>query len=286
VEYPEENSLNIYTDGSMLATPRRGGGGILFVLVDRDGNEEHREEVLPSYANATQNQMELEAPNQGLKMATGRHPPFDPSRYRKIVIKTDATYVANNFGTAVSVWSKNGWKTKQGKPVDNAKQWKELVRLAVLAGKQGKPARVVWVPGKKSPTTKVVDKLAKRSAENASKQQLTPSETRRKKTDQPIEIGSVGMEGQLMTIHIFKSEYQPLHRLTKYSYSVVSKASPYYRRASVIYSELHHLRRRTHRVRVNHDSDDPRITKEFGEVKKPSEKHAHLAQRATRRCAR
>ena len=52
--------------------------------------------MLPGYVGATQNQMELEAPIQGLKLATGRHPPFDPSRYRRIVIKTDATYVAEN----------------------------------------------------------------------------------------------------------------------------------------------------------------------------------------------
>lgn len=199
MEYPEENALNIYTDGSMLPGPRRGGGGILFVLVDDEGNEEQREEVLRGYANATQNQMELEAPIQALKMVIGRHPPFDPSRYGKIVIKTDAMHVAENFGTAVSVWSRNGWTTRDGKPVDNGPQWKELVRLAVLSGKQGKRVWVVRVPGKKSPRTKAVDKLAKTSARGASQRQLKPAEVRRKKTDQRIEIGAVGMHGHVMT---------------------------------------------------------------------------------------
>ena len=74
------------------------------------------------------------------------------------------------------------------------------------------------------------------------------------------------MEGQLMTIAIFKSEIQPLHRLSKYWYTVESKRSPYYKRASVIWSELHHVRRRTYRVRVNEDTGNPRILKEFGEV--------------------
>jgi hypothetical protein len=59
------------------------------------------------------------------------------------------------------------------------------------------------------------------------------------------------MDGQLMTIHIFKSEYQPLHRLSKYWYSVVSKTSPYHGRASIIYCELHHLRRRTYLVEAD-----------------------------------
>lgn len=270
MEYPEENALNIYTDGSMLSAPRRAGGGILFVLVDSDGNEFTYEEMLPAYADTTQNQMELEAPIQGLKLATGRRPPFDPSRYRKIVVKTDATYVANNFPTAISFWSKNGWKTRESKPVDNAKQWKELVRLAVLSGRQGKPVRIVRVPGKKSPATKQVDKIAKRSADQPGvlrRGPLVPGETRRKRTSQPLtEIGTVRMERQEMVIHIFKTQTQPIHKLTKYWYSVVSEDSPYCGRASVIYSELNHFRRRTYRVRVNDDTLDPRIVEDLGEV--------------------
>jgi hypothetical protein len=199
-------------------------------------------------------------------MATGRRPPFETWRYRKIVVKTDATYVAENFGTALTTWSRKGWTTRDGKPVDNAKQWKELIRLVTLSSRQGKPVSIVRVPGKRSPRTKAVDKLAKRSAKDASTSQLTPSEVRRKRTDRPIEIGSVKMEGQLMTIHIFKSEYQPMHGVSKYWYSVESKSSPYYKRASVIYSELHHLRRRAYRVRVNQDTGNPRIVREFGEV--------------------
>jgi ribonuclease HI len=266
MEYPDEDGLNIYTDGSMLPAPRRGGAGLLFIVLNEQGEEERREEVLTGYVGATQNQMELEAVIQGLKMATGRHPPFDPAGYRKIIVKTDATYVADNVGTALTIWSRNGWTTKDGKPVDNAKQWKELIRLSALSAKQGKRVDIVRIPGKKSPRTRAVDKLAKRSAQSPSGRQLTPSEVRRKRTERPIAIGSVKMEGQLMTIHIFKSEYQPVHGLSKYWYSVDSKASPYYRQASIIYSDLHRLRRRRYRVRVNHDTGNPRIVKEFGEV--------------------
>jgi len=122
------------------------------------------------------------------------------------------------------------------------------------------------VPGKKSPRTKTVDRLAKASAKAAPTRQLKPAEIRRKRTDHPIEIGSVGMHGQIMAIHIFKSEYQRLHRVTKYWYSVMSEDSPYFGRASVIYSELHEFRRRVYRVRVNDDSADPRIVENLGEV--------------------
>jgi ribonuclease HI len=189
MEYPDEDALNIYTDGSMLAGPRRGGAGLLFIVHDDEGNEQREERVLPGFVGATQNQMELEAVIEGLKAATGRHPPYDRSRYRKIVIKTDATYVAENYGAARSVWSRNGWTTREGKPVDNARQWKELVRLTVVAHNQGKPVNIVRVPGKKSPRTKAVDKLAKRSAKAASARQLNPGEVRRKRSAQPVEVG-------------------------------------------------------------------------------------------------
>jgi hypothetical protein len=74
------------------------------------------------------------------------------------------------------------------------------------------------------------------------------------------------VHGQVMTIHIFKSEYQPLHRLTKYWYSVMPTNSPYDGRASVIYSDLHHLRRRIYEVRVNSDTRNPRILEELREL--------------------
>ena len=46
----------------------------------------------------------------------------------------------------------------------------------------------------------------------------------------------------------------------------MSGDSPYYGLASVIYSELHDLRRRVYRVRVNNDTANPRILENLGEV--------------------
>jgi hypothetical protein len=91
----------------------------------------------------------------------------------------------------------------------------------VLSAKQGKRVEIVWVPGKKSPRTKKVDKLAKGSAKTASARQLVPAEVRRKRTDQPIEIGGVPMHGQEMTIHIFKTEFQRVqgHQVDRFEIS-------------------------------------------------------------------
>jgi ribonuclease HI len=53
LDYPEEEALNIYTDGSMLPAPRRGGTGIIFILLDFDGNEETYQPPTSGYMGAT-----------------------------------------------------------------------------------------------------------------------------------------------------------------------------------------------------------------------------------------
>lgn len=268
MEYPTEEALNIYTDGSSLPKPRRGGLAALFLLINEDGVEDTYEPAMQGYSGATNNQMELEACIQALRAATAQHPYFDRARFRRIVIHTDSEYVAGNYETAIYTWSKNGWHKRDGAPLDNAKQWKELVALLGRSNRQGKPVRIKWVQGKSSPRTKIVDKAAKKRAKHAPDRQLVPSEVRRKKTDRPIEIGSVGMDGQMMTINVFKTEYQRLHGLEKVWYSVLSKRSPYYRRASVIYADPTLQLRRGHdfRVRVNNDTANPRIVKVFAEI--------------------
>jgi ribonuclease HI len=268
MEYPEEEALNIYTDGSSLPKPRRGGLAALFLLINENGVEETHEPMMQGYSGATNNQMELEACVQALRAATAQQPFFDGDRFRRIVIHTDAEYIAGNYETAIFNWSKNGWLKRDDTPVDNAAQWKELVGLIGRSRRQGKPVQIKWVHGKSSPRTKIVDKAAKKRAKQAPARQLVPSEVRRKKTDRPIEIGSVGMEGQMMTINVFKTEYQRLHSLEKVWYSVLSKRSPYYRRASVIYADPALRLRRGHdyRVRVNQDTGNPRVVKVFAEV--------------------
>lgn len=160
VDYPEEDALNIYTDGSMLPGPRRGGTGVIFILINEAGNEEEVP-YLPGYIGATNNQMEIRAPIEALKLALGRHPPFNPRRYRKIIIFTDSQYVANYYKTAMFTWSSNGWVKKDGAPVDNAADWKELVGLIRKAGNARKRVEIRWVKGKKTVRGKAVDREAK-----------------------------------------------------------------------------------------------------------------------------
>jgi ribonuclease HI len=268
VEYPEEDALNIYTDGSMLPKPRRGGTGIIFVLINGDGEEEIYEPLTSGYADATNNQMELEACVEALMLATAQHPHFDRVRYRKIIVFSDSLYVCDKVGTAITIWSRNGWAKRDGAPVDNARQWKELVRLIGKAGRSGRRVEFRWVKGKKSPRTKAVDKLAKTTARTAPDRQLNPARVRRKRTRRVLERGSVRMEGQRLTIRVVKTEFQPLHRLTKCWYEVVSAKSPYKGCFDVVYAEGTLDLRAGHgyHVRVNEETANPRIAKVFREV--------------------
>jgi hypothetical protein len=169
---------------------------------------------------------------------------------------------------ALFTWSKNGWTKRDGAPVDNAVQWKELVRLIGKADRRGKRVEIRWVKGKKSPRTKAVDKLAKKTAREARDRQLTPARVRRKRTTKALERGSVAMEGQRLTIRIIKTEFQPLHRLVKCWYEVLSAKSPYKGSFDVIYAEPELDIRAGHAyyVRVNEETTNPRLVKVFREV--------------------
>lgn len=56
-----EDALNIYTDGSCLSNPRRGGIGIRYIVINAAGDEEWIDECPAGYKQATNNEMELMA---------------------------------------------------------------------------------------------------------------------------------------------------------------------------------------------------------------------------------
>ena len=56
-----EDALNIYTDGSCLSNPRRGGIGIRYIVINAAGDEEWVDEAPPGYKQATNNELELMA---------------------------------------------------------------------------------------------------------------------------------------------------------------------------------------------------------------------------------
>lgn len=263
----DEEAVTIYTDGSSYSGPRRGGVGVVYVTVDDSGHERVDEYPLPGYAGATNNQMELRACTDALMALVTRRAPIDPSKYKKIVVRTDSKYVADNIYSARYVWPSAGWKTRDGNPVLNAGLWKELVRTA---GRAHRRVEFEWVKGDKTdPHNKVADRLAKRSAELQTDQRVSVVKARRKKSSRSTELGSVHMLGQRATIHIITDEYLPVQQCNVYRYEVMSKASPFYGCVDIIYAEAGVApmsANHTYYVRFNDDTRRPRVLKVFREV--------------------
>ena len=103
--------IKIYTDGSCLGNPGKGGWAAIII---KDGKKIH---IKGSKKNTTNNQMELLAPIKALnKMSKGN----------KIQIFTDSKYVKSGITEWVHNWKKNGWKTANKQPVKNKELWTEL----------------------------------------------------------------------------------------------------------------------------------------------------------------
>jgi len=111
-----ENSINIYADGSSYSRPRVGGLGIRLVTINALGQEEFEDVLLPGYAGATNNQMELRACIEGIKNAM-RRPDYDS--FTRIDIYSDSLYVINKCRKRVDFhWVKGHSKDKHNKAAD------------------------------------------------------------------------------------------------------------------------------------------------------------------------
>jgi ribonuclease HI len=265
-DYLHDDYLYIYTDGSMYDGPRAGGMGIIFVATSHDGHEELRPLEIAGYRGANSNQMELQAAIEALKAVKRGYAPIDASKYRRIVIRTDSQYVANHYLHPRSTWPQSGWRRRDGNPVANVQQWKELDRLMHQVGMR---VEFEWVKGHKtSANNKLADKLAKASARNAYKPRPGRSTVRRKVSTIKTERGSVGVEGQMLTIRIIEDEWIAEAKMNTYRYEVMSRRSPYFRKVDIIHSEPGVVLKtgHTYRVRVNTDQAAPRVTKVFVEV--------------------
>lgn len=261
-----ENALNIFTDGSSFGSPRAGGIGVRFVMIDSSGEEEVQDFEFVGYRNATNNQMELHACIVALKEAMKTEL---PPNVGEVVIYSDSLYVRDNYRKAMFEWRKTRWLTRSGRPVLNADLWRELIKCI---RKIGSPVEIKWVKGhSKSEHNKAADRLARESARRPFNRPLTHVNVRRKKTDRSVDVGSVEMHGQRVTIRIVGSEYLKVQRVWKYKYEVVSKRSRYRGNVDIIFCEGFLGPGHTYYVRVNSDTNNPRIQKVFREIKPKSE---------------
>jgi len=257
-----DNALNIFTDGSCLPHPRRGGIGIVVVTTDAAGEEVVESHCLSGYKDATNNQMELMACIKGLELARA-HAML--GAVREVWIYTDSMYVTQNVSNAKYGWRNSKWQSQTGRPIENVELWKDLTReIAKLS-----PRRVEfrWVKGHlKNTHNKLADKLAKESANGVLSKSLHVTAVRRRKTDRPVQIGSVKMEGQTMSVRIVTGKRMRSHRLWKHMYEVLSEDSPYRGACDYFFSaQLLHAGHH-YKVRVNDSTDNPRVLEVLGEL--------------------
>ena len=103
--------IKIYTDGSCLGNPGKGGWAAI-IIKDRK-----KIYIKGSKKNTTNNQMELIAPIEALKKIP---------KGSNVQIFTDSKYVKSGITAWIHNWKKNGWKTVNKQPVKNKDLWTEL----------------------------------------------------------------------------------------------------------------------------------------------------------------
>ena len=113
----------IFSDGASKGNPGPGGWAAIVVageqVVELGGFEKH----------TTNNRMELLAAIEGLRAAN-----HEPAGLR--VVYTDSSYVINGITKWVHGWKKNGWKTKEKKPVINQDLWQSLDATVSASGSE------------------------------------------------------------------------------------------------------------------------------------------------------
>lgn len=250
----EDSALIIYTDGSCLQNPRRGGYGIRIVFpVSFSKDEELLDIDSPSYQNTTNNQMELYAVYKALKHIEAKVNIHEVSR---IIIFTDSQYVSENYINAIFNWSKNKWFLKNGAPVQNADLWKELIKVSTRIKCR---VEIKWVKGHaKNYDNKAVDKIAKISAKSSIKKIFKPMTVRRKLSPNKVNPGSIESVGQRISIHIITDEYLPVQKIFKYKIEVISKRSKYFNCVDFLYCK--YLLKAGHSYLVSLKKDENLLT--------------------------
>jgi len=253
---PDEDALNIYTDGSSYPNRQRAAGvGVRFVGVNESGDEETEDYAPVGWEKATIDEMEIEACTVALKEARRLFKSI--SLFSRILIFSDSTYVTSNFVKAINIWPKRAWRGANGIPVENIDLWKRL-RKEVNAC----PIRVdvEWVKAHKSNIhNRAADKLAKESASMPFNRPLSISETTRKWSDRRTKRGCIPVQGQELKIRIISRDYKKHAQIYEYRYEVIDQTEKSYKDVDFIRYHQGLSRNKCFLVRLNSDPRNPCI---------------------------
>ncbi len=126
--------VHIYTDGACSPNPGIGGWAAVLISPQHDN---YRKELSDAEEQSTNNRMELTAVIRGLESL--KFP-------CEVKLHTDSKYIQQAFTKKwIETWKKNGWMTKNRKPVLNQDLWKALSFLT-----ETHDVEWIWVKGHSS----------------------------------------------------------------------------------------------------------------------------------------
>ncbi len=140
---PVEGETVVYTDGSCLGNPGRGGWAWAVPAGPYASGAEPQ---------TTNQRMEITAVAKALEALKG-----------PVLVMSDSTYVVNCFRDRWwEGWRRRGWRNSAGKPVANRDLWEPLIELALDPSRS---VRFGWVKGHSGDTMNDrVDLLATEAA--------------------------------------------------------------------------------------------------------------------------
>jgi ribonuclease HI len=130
----------IYTDGSCIPNPGKGGASSILIkdeckIIEKIYNEN----------NTTNNRMELKAVIMSYDIIPDNS---------ECIIYTDSSYVVNGINKWIYSWKKNNWKG-----VKNRDLWEELDKI-----QSNKNVKICWIKGhSNNKWNELADKLAKQA---------------------------------------------------------------------------------------------------------------------------
>lgn len=149
----------IYTDGSCLGNPGKGGWG---VIVFDELKEIFRD--CGSQCSSTNNIMELSAMDNALSYVLRGGREEDTNKLYNIF--TDSKYVKNGMCEWMTKWKSNDFMSSLGKPIKNKALWISIDKKHELLYNR---IRLNWVKAHNGDErNELVDKLARNAAENQS----------------------------------------------------------------------------------------------------------------------
>jgi ribonuclease HI len=253
----------MYTDGSSLGKPRKGGIGVRYVVLDDEEQEVIRDEAFFGFQGASNNQMELLACVEGLKKSGEIDFGIE---YDAIEIRSDSRCVTQNISNAKYIWPKQGWLGYSGQPILNVEIWLKLLKQIRAIKKR---IDFVWIKGHATDHhNKEVDRSAKTSARSALNPPLSVVTVRRKLTKEKTKVGSVVNSGQTISIRIVSSEWLKMQSIARYRYEVVSPDSEFYQKIDFACSYEIMRDGHSYEVVLNDEPGNPRILGVVREIEK------------------